>query len=294
MDLIMSEILKAEGISYQSRTEENCSFNNVSLSVEKGSLIGIKSEYASLRNGFIKILAGICMPAAGSVSMHTETDTKPVTGLLLQDAGFYYDLTARDHLEMKRIAMGDGNVKRTGELLDRFGLTSYSKVRVKSFSLSMRAKLAVAIALTGDPELVLLNDPFTDMTREDTALTAQILAAEHRENGRTILYTIGPGTNPISDTDIFLNLGGSDTKNVRTADADDLSDTVIRIAAEPLDEVKKILDAMEIYSYQTKGVCLLYVYEQQERAAEIREKCIAAGIRVSECRAVRDTFSGVK
>ncbi|WP_121823042.1 ABC transporter ATP-binding protein [Halostella salina] len=137
--------------------------DDLDLSVAAGEVYGFLGPNGAGKSTTIDVLVGVLEPTAGSATVldrDVATDSRAVrssTGLLPGEFGLFEQLTAREHvrfaLDCKR-ASGEA-----AALLDRVGLADAADRRTKGFSTGMQRRLALAMALAGDPDLLILDEP---------------------------------------------------------------------------------------------------------------------------------------
>ncbi len=109
-------------------------------------------------------------------------------GVLIEEAGLYPNMTARQNVVMKAKCMGLAEEKSIDQVLDLTGLSNTGKKQVKHFSMGMKQRLGVALALLGNPDLLILDEPINGLDPEGIKELRQ-LVLKLREEGKTILLS---------------------------------------------------------------------------------------------------------
>jgi ABC-2 type transport system ATP-binding protein len=139
----------------------------------------------------MRLLLGLDSPTAGSATVcgrDYRTIARPmqVVGAVI-DQGFHPSRTARNHLRIVTRQAGMPR-DRTDTVLELVGLTSAADRRVGGYSLGMRQRLALAAALVGDPEVLVLDEPFNGLDPEGIAIMRRFLRA-FADEGRTVFLS---------------------------------------------------------------------------------------------------------
>ena len=135
--------------------------NHVSLNIEKGKVYGLLGPNGAGKSTTLKMLTGILKPTAGEIYF----DGKPWNreclsriGALIENPPVYGNLSARENLKVRSLLLGVDE-KRIEEVLQMVSLTDTGKKRAGQFSLGMKQRLGIAMALLGKPELLILDEP---------------------------------------------------------------------------------------------------------------------------------------
>lgn len=138
---------------------------NVSVTLEEGRIYGLIGQNGAGKTTLMRIIAGHSFPTHGSVELfgHTgesnlQTERKRL-GCIIEHPGFLSDMTAKDNLKYFRIVRGIPNKEKVDELLAHVGLSDTGRKKVKDFSLGMKQRLGIAIALLGNPGFLILDEP---------------------------------------------------------------------------------------------------------------------------------------
>jgi ABC-2 type transport system ATP-binding protein len=144
--------------------------DDLSFRVEEGTVTGFLGPNGAGKTTTLRLLLGLAAPTAGTAtiggrSYHQLTDPSGVVGAVLESSGFHPKRRARDHLRVIATATGRP-AARVDAVLDTVGLTSAGHRRVGGYSLGMRQRLGLAVALLGDPEVLVLDEPTNGLDPE--------------------------------------------------------------------------------------------------------------------------------
>lgn len=135
--------------------------NNVSIHVEKNAVYGLLGPNGAGKSTTLKMMTGILKPTSGEILF----DGKPWTrdslkdiGALIENPPLYDNLTARENLRVRALLLG-ADESRIDEVLSVVNLTNTGKKKAGQFSLGMKQRLGIALALLGSPSLLILDEP---------------------------------------------------------------------------------------------------------------------------------------
>lgn len=135
--------------------------NHVSLNIPKGSVYGLLGPNGAGKSTTLKMLTGILTPTSGKICI----DGKPWSraslseiGALIESPSIYENLTAGENLKVRSLLLG-ADEKRIDEVLQIVSLANTGKKKAGQFSLGMKQRLGIAMALLGEPKLLILDEP---------------------------------------------------------------------------------------------------------------------------------------
>ena len=179
--------------------------DNLDMRVAAGEIYGFVGKNGAGKSTAMKMIAGLVRPTSGEIDLFGEVrDTgnaggrAPLNprsgfsriGALIEDPGILPTFSAFENLMCKAIAIGvvraDAHCR---ELLELVGLADTGSTRVKKFSLGMKQRLGLALALVGGPDLILLDEPFNGLDPESTRKMRNALVRLNRERGVTMVIS---------------------------------------------------------------------------------------------------------
>src|SRR5579859_957041 len=147
------------------RYKDRLAVNNLSLEVRRGEIFGFLGPNGAGKTTTIRMALGLITPTAGSVEIlghdiatHRAT-ILPRVGALVETPALYLYMSGRDNLRAVASVLGGVPEARMDAVLDLVGLRSRAKDRVKTYSLGMKQRLGVAMALLQNPDLLILDEP---------------------------------------------------------------------------------------------------------------------------------------
>ena len=139
--------------------------NNVSMSIEKNSVFGLLGPNGAGKSTTLKMITGMMRPTSGLIEFDGhEWSRKDLSkiGALIETPPLYDNLTAKENLEVRVTMMGLPK-SRIEQVLEVVDLTDTGKKRAGHFSLGMKQRLGIALALLNDPELLILDEPMNGL-----------------------------------------------------------------------------------------------------------------------------------
>lgn len=161
----------------------------VTFELARGARLLVTGANGSGKTTLLRLLAGLAAPTRGELEVEVD---RGGLGYLGHETLLYRDLTALENLDLYgRLYRVQGRRERTGMLLERFGLWDVRGERVASYSRGMTQRLALCRVLLHEPELLVLDEPYTALDEEGAALLDRELA-ELAERRTIVLSTHDP------------------------------------------------------------------------------------------------------
>lgn len=155
----MDLILKTTGLC--KNFKEQAAVNNVSLNIQRNSVYGLLGPNGAGKSTTLKMITGILKPTSGSIEfdghLWQRSDLAQI-GALIETPPLYENLTAYENLKVRTTMLGLPE-KRIDEVLHIVRLTDTGRKRAGQFSLGMKQRLGIAIALLNSPQLLILDEP---------------------------------------------------------------------------------------------------------------------------------------
>lgn len=135
--------------------------NKVSLNIEKGKIYGLLGPNGAGKSTTLKMMTGMIKPTAGKIFFDGKPwERKDLSriGALIENPPIYENLSARENLKVRQLLLATDE-NRIEEVLQIVSLTNTGKKKAGQFSLGMKQRLGIAMALLGNPELLILDEP---------------------------------------------------------------------------------------------------------------------------------------
>lgn len=165
--------------------------NNVSMNINKGDIYGFIGKNGAGKTTFMRVVLSLTYPRSGEVLLFGNKTIQEVglkVGSLIEAPGFYKNLSAYENLKRFSIIYG-ADEKKIPEILKLVGLSNTGKKKAKDFSLGMRQRLGIAIALLGEPEFLLLDEPINGLDPEGIKEIRDLILKLNKEKNITFLIS---------------------------------------------------------------------------------------------------------
>ena len=185
-------VIQTMGLS--KRYKDRWAVDHLDLRVEQGDIYGFIGQNGAGKSTTLKLLCGLARPTQGEALIFGKPVRDSVArrrvGALIEQPGLYPDLSGRENLRLYAALLGLDNPERqVGEILKTVGLSPKEKKPVRHYSMGMKQRLGVALALLGGPDLLLLDEPINGLDPEGIREMRELLLRLNRERGLTILVS---------------------------------------------------------------------------------------------------------
>lgn len=168
--------------------------SHLDMVVPEGAIYGFIGRNGAGKSTTQKLICGLTPITSGKIELYgkpyEDTKTRSKIGMLIENTGAYPGLTAKENLKLYGMAIGVSRLDREIErVLDITGLKETGKKKVKQFSLGMKQRLGIAIALLGNPRLLILDEPINGLDPQGIIEFREIMQRLNQEYGMTILIS---------------------------------------------------------------------------------------------------------
>ncbi len=183
-------MIEAQGLT--KKYGDRVAVSDLSFTVRPGAVTGFLGPNGAGKSTTMRMILGLDRPTSGKVTVNgrpfaDHPDPLAVAGALLDARAFQASRSAYDHL--RAIAATHGLPKsRVSAVIEQVGLTEVAHKRVGGFSLGMGQRLGIAVALLGDPEILILDEPVNGLDPEGVRWVRRLLR-DFVANGRTVLLS---------------------------------------------------------------------------------------------------------
>lgn len=168
--------------------------DGVSMTVMRGEIYGLIGKNGAGKTTLMRMILGISAPDEGEVEIDGArksselTEKRRAIGALIEQPAFYGHLSAKENIAIYAKATGIGKVDADA-LIELVGLNDAGKKRVKNFSLGMKQRLALAMALSGNPEILFLDEPVNGLDPTGIVGVRELITRLNREHGTTVVIS---------------------------------------------------------------------------------------------------------
>ena len=192
----MGSILSTKGLS--KKYKKQMAVNGVDMHIEKGDIYGFVGENGSGKTTVIRLITGLIFPYAGSFQLFGVDNNAPEIGkarsrigAIVENPSIYLNMSAYDNLKTQSTILGVNDENKIRAVLEDVGLGELygEKKHAGNFSLGMRQRLGIAMALLGDPEFLILDEPMNGLDPAGIVGIRELILKLNRERGITFLIS---------------------------------------------------------------------------------------------------------
>lgn len=190
----MEYVLKTNALS---KTYKNFkALNGLSMNVPKGAIYGFVGKNGAGKTTLIRLICGLQEPTSGEYVLYGKKSTEKSVakarkrmGAVVETPSIYLNMTAEDNLKQQYRILGLPCFDGMEEILALVGLENTGKKKAKNFSLGMRQRLGIAIALVGNPDFLVLDEPINGLDPQGIIEVRELILKLNREQQITVLIS---------------------------------------------------------------------------------------------------------
>ena len=190
----MEYVLQTVGLT--KRYRHFAALDKLTISVPKGSIYGLVGRNGAGKTTLIRLICGLQAPSDGLYVLygrkHTDRDidrSRRRMGAVVETPSIYLDMSAEDNLKQQYRVLGLPSFEGIGELLTLVGLENAGKKKARHFSLGMKQRLGIAVALAGDPDFLVLDEPVNGLDPQGIIEIRELILRLNREKQITVLIS---------------------------------------------------------------------------------------------------------
>lgn len=228
--------------------------NGLSMNVPKGAIYGFVGKNGAGKTTLIRLICGLQEPTSGDYMLYgrKNTDKEIVKsrrrmGAVVETPSIYLNMTAEENLKEQYLILGLPSFDGLTELLKLVGLEHTGKKKAKNFSLGMRQRLGIAVALCGDPDFLVLDEPINGLDPQGIIEMRELILKLNREQQITILISshILDELSRLATHYGFIDCGQV-VKEISATDLETVCRKCLRIEVSNIKALSRILDHMEL------------------------------------------------
>lgn len=170
--------------------------NKLSMNIQKGAIYGLVGKNGSGKTTLIRMLCGLQKPTSGSFTLYgVKNKSKKIIkarrrmGAVVESPAIYLDMTAEENIKEQYRVLGIPSYEGIADLLKLVDLEHTGKKKARNFSLGMRQRLGIAIALAGDPDFLILDEPVNGLDPQGIIEMRELILKLNREYQITVLIS---------------------------------------------------------------------------------------------------------
>ena len=169
--------------------------NGLSMNVPKGSIYGLIGRNGVGKTTLIRLICGLQKATEGDFSLYGINNhskeivrTRKRIGAVVETPSIYLDMSAEDNLKQQYRILGIPSYGTIPDLLKLVGLENTGKKKARNFSLGMRQRLGIAIALSGSPDFLILDEPINGLDPQGIIEIRELILKLNHEHDITVLF----------------------------------------------------------------------------------------------------------
>ena len=228
--------------------------DGMDMHVPKGAIYGLVGKNGAGKTTLIRLICGLQEPSAGGFTLYgTENRDKAIVkarrrmGAVVETPSIYLDMTAEDNLKMQYRVLGLPSFEGIGELLQLVGLENTGRKKARHFSLGMKQRLGIAVALAGDPDFLVLDEPVNGLDPQGIIEIRELILKLNRERQISVLISshILDELSRLATHYGFVDSGRM-VKEISAEELDTVCRKCVRLVVSDVKPLARVLDSMGI------------------------------------------------
>lgn len=264
--------------------------SDLSISVNQGDIYALVGQNGAGKTTLLKMICGLTSTTSGKLMLFGNASASELQkarthmGTMIETPGFYPYLSAKDNLEYYRIQRGGKDQKAVDHALEFVGLADTGNKKFRSFSLGMKQRLGLALAVMNHPDILILDEPINGLDPMGIKEFREIILRLNQENQTTILISshILGELSQIATTYGFISKG----KLVEHISAEDLKEKCRNFLNIDTDDAQKAAQVLKeqfsISNLEVVDRYTLHVGEQMDKSGQFVKALVGNGLLVSQ------------
>lgn len=247
----MEYVLTTSALSKTYRKFE--ALKDLNIHIPKGAIYGFVGRNGAGKTTLIRVICGLQEPTGGEYTLYgiSNNDRKISTarhrvGAVVETPSIYLDMSAENNLKQQALILGLPNYDSIPELLKLVGLSDTGKKRVRHFSLGMKQRLGIAVALLGNPDFIVLDEPINGLDPQGIVEIRELILKLNHERGITVLISshILGELSKLATHYGFIEKGHI-VKEISAAELEAACRKCVRVEVSDIKSLVRVLDRME-------------------------------------------------
>jgi ABC-2 type transport system ATP-binding protein len=248
----MDYVLQTNGLTKKYKNFQ--ALNSLSMHVPQGAIYGFVGKNGAGKTTLIRLICGLQEPTSGEYSLYgVDSRDKAIPksrrrmGAVVETPAIYLDMTAEDNLKQQYMTLGLPSFEGIPELLKLVGLENTGRKKAKNFSLGMRQRLGIAVALCGDPDFLVLDEPVNGLDPQGIVEIRELILKLNRERQITVLIS-SHILDELSKLATHYGIidGGHMVKELSAQELEQVCRKCVRMEVTDTKALARVLDAMNL------------------------------------------------
>ena len=271
---------------------------NVSMNIKKGDIYGLIGRNGAGKTTLMRLIAALSAADNGEIELFGETSAAGLNGArrrmgcVIETPALYPNLTAVQNLEYYRILRGIPDKSIIEKALTTVSLTDTGKKKFKNFSLGMKQRLGLALALLNNPDFIILDEPINGLDPMGIVEMRETFKKLNQEHGITIMIS----SHILSELSMTATRYGiiNDGKLIKELTNDELKEQCQRCLSVIVDDAAKAVAIIETELNTTKYKVIsdkeIRIYDYLDNPSEVTFRLNSGGVRVSSLSEIGDNL----
>lgn len=261
--------------------------DNVSVHIKKGDIYGLIGKNGAGKTTLLRIISGLADATSGEYSIFGKNPQEMKglqsrIGVLVENPGIYPDMTAYQNVRTKCLALGIRDKNVPNELLKLVNLSYTGKKPAEKFSLGMRQRLGMAMALAGNPDIVILDEPINGLDPEGIIEVREMITKLNHELGITFIISSHILEELAKTATVFgIINNGIMIEEISSEKLAEKCESRIELMTDDASKACTVLEEMGFTNYKVLENGFINIYEQLERTGDITMELALKGIRTT-------------
>ncbi len=281
----MNYVLQTENLTKQ--FGDKAAVKNISMRIKKGDIYGFIGKNGAGKTTLMRLVLGAAMPTSGSIELFggsmSESEARHRIGALLEYPCIYKNCTALENLRRFSILTG-GDTDELEDILELVGLGNAAGKKAGQFSLGMKQRLAIAIALLGHPDFLVLDEPINGLDPAGIKEIRDVILTLNQKKGVTFLVSshLLDELSKIVTTYGIIN-NGVLIEEISAQELERRCRHHLKLKVDNVPKAQALLSCLveKPESVKARDGCI-YMYELLDRSDRINRLLVRHGIKVSE------------
>jgi ABC-2 type transport system ATP-binding protein len=272
--------------------------DSISMNVRKGDIYGLIGRNGAGKTTLTRLITALTLADSGEIELFGETSSAGLNesrrriGCVIEIPALYPNLPAKQNLEYYRILRGIPDKSIIDKTLKIVGLTDTGKKKFKNFSLGMKQRLGIALALLNNPDFIILDEPINGLDPMGIVEMRDTLKKLNQEHGITIMIS----SHILTELSMIATRYGiiNDGKLIKELTNDELKEQCQRCISVSVDDPAKAVTVIEtdlkITKYKVVNDREIRIYEYLDNPSEITFRLNSGGVRVSSISEIGDNL----
>ena len=282
----MNNIVETMNLSKQYGSKK--ALDNVSIHVSQGDIYGLVGRNGAGKTTLMKIICGIAHQTGGDYTIFGKRGRElgqvvARIGMLIESPGYFAEYDAKTNLRIKSRLVGMADKEEADRLIKLVGLEDAGRKKVRDYSLGMKQRLGIALALLGNPDIVVLDEPINGLDPQGIVEIRDLIARQSKENGTTFIissHILDELSKTATRYGIISN--GQLLEECTAEGLNEKCESKIELVTDSPSSAAAVLERIGFTKIRIMDDGRIFIYEQFERTGDITLALAAEGITTYE------------